>query len=223
MDIKTSPQLIGMLENNSDPWGIKIFDGDQSVHFYSNPQNYKLFNLPSNFNLYSKTDSEIPHPISEYSENFQSHDFKTLKQKKNTISIDIYPYGKDLLLQPYVCEKYPFIIEGKCVGVIFHSRKMELLPFKKFGKISETVTGCNEENFTKKEFEVMFFIAHSFCTKEIAKILGTSYQTINKIIQVIYEKLDISFRSQLIEYCINKNIHNKIPVSFIKPCSYLLD
>ncbi|MFV9989280.1 MAG: LuxR C-terminal-related transcriptional regulator [Coxiella endosymbiont of Dermacentor nuttalli] len=226
MDVKISPQLIAMFENNSDPWGIKIFDGNQSFHFYSNHQNYKLFNLPLTFNLLGKTDSEIPHPISEFSENFQAHDFEILKQKRNITSIDIYPYGKDSLLQPYICEKFPFIIEGKCIGVMFHSRKMELLPFRKFknlGKSIETSDCYIETEFTEKEFEVMFLMTHSFTTKEISKILCLSYHTVNNKLQSIYQKLGINFREQLIEYCINKNIHNKIPMRFLKPRSYLLN
>lgn len=226
MDVKISPQLIAMFENNSDPWGIKIFDGDQSIHFYSNPQNYRLFNLSTNFNLYGKNDSEIPHPTAEFSKNFQAHDFETLKQKRNIISIDIYPYGEDSLLQPYICEKFPFIVDGECVGVMFHSRKMELLPFRKFknfGKIHGTTDCLIETKFTKKELEIMFLVAHSFNPKEISKMLCVSHHTVNNKLQSIYQKLGISFREQLIEYCIHKNIHNKIPMRFLRPRSYLFN
>lgn len=224
MELRISPQLISMFENNEDPWGIKIFKGKQSFYFYSNPANYRLFNLPSKFDFSGKSDSEIPHPISEFAENFQKHDLAIQEIKKNITSIDIYPYGKHSLLQPYICEKFPFFDSGKCVGVIFHSKKMEIFNFREFNRFDKfNKLDCTaREEFTPRELEIIFLTFHSFTAKEVSKTLGISHYTVNNKLQLVHQKLGISFRGQLIEYCIANNIHKKIPPGLLKPRSFLI-
>ncbi|EEQ12599.1 LuxR family transcription regulatory protein [Yersinia frederiksenii ATCC 33641] len=70
--------------------------------------------------------------------------------------------------------------------------------------------------FTKREWEVLFYILHAFSSGEIAKKLHLSSRTINNVIQSIYKKSDVTNKQQVIEYCYEKKIHNYVPQSFFE-------
>ncbi|HDL8232462.1 TPA: helix-turn-helix transcriptional regulator, partial [Yersinia enterocolitica] len=72
------------------------------------------------------------------------------------------------------------------------------------------------ELFSKREWEVLFYILHSFSSIEIAKKLHLSSRTVDNITQKIYKKTGVSSRQQMVDYCYEKKINNYIPQSFFE-------
>ncbi|WP_145590402.1 response regulator transcription factor, partial [Yersinia aleksiciae] len=72
------------------------------------------------------------------------------------------------------------------------------------------------ELFSKREWEVLFYILHSFSSKEIAKKLHLSSRTVCNITQSIYKKAGVTSKRQIIEYCYEKKINNYVPQSFFE-------
>ncbi len=58
---------------------------------------------------------------------------------------------------------------------------------------------------TKREAEVLFWIAKDQCTKEIAKNLGISDRTVKKHLEHIYEKLGVQTRTGAVMYVLEKS------------------
>ncbi|WP_162208283.1 response regulator transcription factor, partial [Yersinia pekkanenii] len=70
--------------------------------------------------------------------------------------------------------------------------------------------------FTKREWEVLFYILHAFSSKDIANKLHLSARTVCNIIQSIYGKVGVTSKKQVIEYCYEKKINNYVPQSFFE-------
>ncbi|HDL8352526.1 TPA: helix-turn-helix transcriptional regulator, partial [Yersinia enterocolitica] len=70
--------------------------------------------------------------------------------------------------------------------------------------------------FSKREWEVLFYILHSFSSMEIATKLHLSSITVYNIIQKIYKKIGISGRQQLVDYGYENKINNYVPQSFFE-------
>ncbi|HHH1526701.1 TPA: response regulator transcription factor, partial [Yersinia enterocolitica] len=70
--------------------------------------------------------------------------------------------------------------------------------------------------FTKREWEVLFYILHSFSSKDIAKKLHLSSRTVSNITQSVYRKSGVSNKRQIVDYCYENKINNYIPQSFFE-------
>ncbi|WP_032912319.1 helix-turn-helix transcriptional regulator, partial [Yersinia frederiksenii] len=114
----------------------------------------------------------------------------------------------------------PLIDEnGISQGVIFHVRPVEDIILTHLNKIkipTSLIFSPPSDLFTKREWEVLFYILHAFSSGEIAKKLHLSSRTINNVIQSIYKKSDVTNKQQVIEYCYEKKIHNYVPQSFFE-------
>ncbi|WP_145529245.1 helix-turn-helix transcriptional regulator, partial [Yersinia alsatica] len=113
---------------------------------------------------------------------------------------------------------YPLIDEeGISQGAIFHVRPVEdiiLIHLNKIKVPTSLIFTPPSDLFTKREWEVLFYILHAFSSGEIAEKLHLSSRTINNVIQSIYRKSGVTSKKQVIEYCYENKTHNYVPQSF---------
>ncbi|WP_145541628.1 helix-turn-helix transcriptional regulator [Yersinia alsatica] len=209
--------LIRFWENSSDPWGIR---DNQSRFIYSNKENNKLMGLSDKYNVEGCLDGELPTLISEFQAEFQAHDRKVELSQDRITSAEIHKWYRRSYFQPKFCDKYPLIDEnGISQGVIFHVRPVEDIILTRLNKIkvpTSLMFTPPSDLFTKREWEVLFYILHAFSSGEIAKRLQLSLGTVNNVIQKIYSKAGVTNRRQAVEYCYENKIDNYVPQSFFE-------
>ncbi|MGN1970649.1 helix-turn-helix transcriptional regulator, partial [Yersinia enterocolitica] len=190
--------LIRFWENSSEPWGVK---DNQSRYVYANNRLHRLLALPDKFNMEGRTDGELPTPIAEFELEFQEHDCKVKLLQDRITSVEIHAWDGRSYYQPYFVDKYPLMDEnGISQGVICHGRPVEDIILTHLNKIkvpTSLILTPPSDLFTKREWEVLFYILHSFSSMEVATKLHLSSRTIDNITQKIYKKIGISGRQQL--------------------------
>ncbi|MET1391435.1 helix-turn-helix transcriptional regulator [Yersinia enterocolitica] len=209
--------LIRFWENSSEPWGVK---DNQSRYVYANNRLHRLLALPDKFNMEGRTDVELPTPIAEFELEFQEHDCKVKLLQDRITSVEIHAWDGRSYYQPYFVDKYPLMDEnGISQGVICHGRPVEDIILTHINKIkvpTSLILTPPSDLFTKREWEVLFYILHSFSSMEVATKLHLSSRTIDNITQKIYKKIGISGRQQLVDYCYENKINNYVPQSFFE-------
>ncbi|AKP33718.1 helix-turn-helix transcriptional regulator [Yersinia aleksiciae] len=209
--------LIRFWEHSSEPWGIK---DNQSIFVYANRRVNKLLNLSDNYSIEGLLDGEIPTPAAEFQAEFQRHDRRVELLQERVTSVDIQLYDGNSYFTPYFCDKYPLIDEhGVSQGIIFHDRPVTDLMLTRLSKIKIPTTLIftpPSDFFTKREWEVLFYLLHAFSSPEIAKKLFLSTRTICNITQSIYKKAGVTSKRQIIEYCYENKINNYVPQSFFE-------
>ncbi|HDL7825574.1 TPA: PAS domain-containing protein [Yersinia enterocolitica] len=209
--------LIRFWEHSSDPWGAR---DNQSRFIYSNDRHHKLLGLSDKYNLEGRLDSELPSPTAAFQMEFQAHDRKVELSQERITSVEIHEWDGLSYLKPNFCDKYPLIDEsGVSQGIIFHVRPVEDIILSRLTKIkvptSLTFTPPSKF-FTKREWEILFYILHSFSSKDIAKKLHLSSRTVSNIIQSVYRKAGVSNKRQIVDYCYENKINNYVPQSFFE-------
>ncbi|WP_145483984.1 helix-turn-helix transcriptional regulator [Yersinia rohdei] len=209
--------LIPFWENSSEAWGVK---DNKSTFIYANDRFGTLLGLPDKFNVEGRLDGDLPAPTAEFQSEFQEHDRQALLSKERATTIEIHAFEKRTYFQPYFCDKYPLIDKnGVSQGLIFHARQVEDIILTQLNKIkvpTSLIFTPPSESFTKREWEVLFYVLHSFSSSEIAKKLHLSSRTVSNIIQKIYDKAGVTSKRQIIEYCYEKKINNYVPQSFFE-------
>ncbi|ADZ40536.1 TPA: helix-turn-helix transcriptional regulator [Yersinia enterocolitica] len=209
--------LIRFWENSSEPWGVK---DNQSRYVYANNRLHRLLALPDKFNMEGRTDGELPTPIAEFELEFQEHDCKVKLLQDRITSVEIHAWDGRSYYQPYFVDKYPLMDEnGISQGVICHGRPVEDIILTHLNKIkvpTSLILTPPSDLFSKRDWEVLFYILHSFSSMEVATKLHLSSRTIDNITQKIYKKIGISGRQQLVDYCYENKINNYVPQSFFE-------
>ncbi|CBY25254.1 helix-turn-helix transcriptional regulator [Yersinia enterocolitica] len=209
--------LIRFWENSSEPWGVK---DNQSRYVYANNRLHRLLALPDKFNMEGRTDVELPTPIAEFELEFQEHDCKVKLLQDRITSVEIHAWDGRSYYQPYFVDKYPLMDEnGISQGVICHGRPVEDIILTHINKIkvpTSLILTPPSDLFSKRDWEVLFYILHSFSSMEVATKLHLSSRTIDNITQKIYKKIGISGRQQLVDYCYENKINNYVPQSFFE-------
>ncbi|MFM1242277.1 helix-turn-helix transcriptional regulator [Yersinia enterocolitica] len=209
--------LIRFWENSSEPWGVK---DNQSRYVYANNRLHRLLALPDKFNMEGRTDVELPTPIAEFELEFQEHDCKVKLLQDRITSVEIHTWDGRSYYQPYFVDKYPLMDEnGISQGVICHGRPVEDIILTHINKIkvpTSLILTPPSDLFSKRDWEVLFYILHSFSSMEVATKLHLSSRTIDNITQKIYKKIGISGRQQLVDYCYENKINNYVPQSFFE-------
>ncbi len=209
--------LIRFWENSSEPWGVK---DNQSRYVYANNRLHRLLALPDKFNMEGRTDVELPTPIAEFELEFQEHDCKVKLLQDRITSVEIHAWDGRSYYQPYFVDKYPLMDEnGISQGVICHGRPVEDIILTHINKIkvpTSLILTPPSDLFTKREWEVLFYILHSFSSKDIAKKLHLSSRTVSNITQSVYRKSGVSNKRQIVDYCYENKINNYIPQSFFE-------
>ncbi|HGS4168552.1 TPA: helix-turn-helix transcriptional regulator [Yersinia enterocolitica] len=209
--------LIRFWENSSEPWGVK---DNQSRYVYANNRLHRLLALPDKFNMEGRTDGELPTPIAEFELEFQEYDCKVKLLQDRITSVEIHAWDGRSYYQPYFVDKYPLMDEnGISQGVICHGRPVEDIILTHLNKIkvpTSLILTPPSDLFSKRDWEVLFYILHSFSSMEVATKLHLSSRTIDNITQKIYKKIGISGRQQLVDYCYENKINNYVPQSFFE-------
>lgn len=209
--------LIRFWECSSEPWGVK---DNQSRYVYANNRLHRLLALPDEFSMEGRTDGELPNPIAEFELYFQEHDRKVKLSQDRITSVEIHAWDGNSYYQPYFFDKYPLIDKhGVSQGVICHGRPVEDVMLTYLNKIKLPVSLIltpPSDLFSKREWEVLFYVLHSFSSMEIAKKLHLSSMTIDNITQKIYKKAVVSRQRQIVDYCYENKINNYVPQSFFE-------
>ncbi|HIF7278303.1 TPA: helix-turn-helix transcriptional regulator [Yersinia enterocolitica] len=209
--------LIRFWGNSSEPWGVK---DNQSRYVYANNRLHRLLALPDKFNMEGRTDGELPTPISEFQPEYQEHDRKVKLLQDRITSVEIHAWDGRSYYQPYFVDKYPLMDEnGVSQGVICHGRPVEDVVLTYLNKIKipiSLILTPPSDLFSKREWEVLFYILHSFSSTEIAKKLYLSSRKVDNITQKIYKKAVVSRRQQMVDYCYENKIINYVPQSFFE-------
>lgn len=208
--------LISYMESSNDYWYMK--DND-SRYVYINGCAMHYASLPKNFNFEGKLDSECPAYWSDFADILQAFDKKVIDTKQPIPTLFNLMYdGKEKLIQSFVGEVTPLIINGKSAGVIGRGKKLEIYSMHHlaYNQCADVVSfGNPSELFSDREFDVVFYAIQSLSTKEIARRLNLSPNTVKKHLQTVYEKIGISFLNQLIEYCRSKGYDKYAPSRFL--------
>ncbi|MGT3282070.1 helix-turn-helix transcriptional regulator [Yersinia enterocolitica] len=209
--------LIRFWERSSEPWGIR---DNQSRFIYSNDRHHKLLGLSDKYNLEGRLDSELPSPTAAFQMEFQAHDRKVELSQERITSLEIHEWDGLSYLKPNFCDKYPLIDDnGVSQGIIFHVRPVTDIILTRLNKIdipTSLLFTPPSDLFTKREWEVLFYILHSFSSKDIARKIHLSPRSISNIIQNIYRKAGVSSKRQIVDYCYENKINNYIPQSFFE-------
>ncbi len=209
--------LIRFWERSSEPWEVR---DNQSRFIYSNDRHHKLLGLSDKYNLEGRLDSELPSPTAAFQMEFQAHDRKVELSQERITSLEIHEWDGLSYLKPNFCDKYPLIDDnGVSQGIIFHVRPVTDIILTRLNKIdipTSLLFTPPSELFTKREWEVLFYVLHSFSSKEIAKKLHLSPRSVCNIIQSIYSKAGVTSKKQVIDYCYEKKINNYVPQSFFE-------
>ncbi|WP_053012116.1 helix-turn-helix transcriptional regulator [Yersinia intermedia] len=209
--------LIRFWEHSSEPWGVK---DNQSRFIYANNRFNKLLALPDNYCVEGRSDGELPTPISDFEVEFQEHDRKVELLQDRITAVEIHEWDGLSYFKPNFCDKYPLIdSDGISQGVIFHVRPVHDMLLTNLGKIkvpTSLIFTPPSELFTKREWEVLFYILHAFSSKEIAKKIHLSPRSVCNITQNIYRKVGVTSKKQVVEYCYENKINNYVPQSFFE-------
>ncbi|CNI45254.1 helix-turn-helix transcriptional regulator [Yersinia pekkanenii] len=214
---KSLEVLIRFWEKSSEPWGAR---DNKSKFIYANSSYHKLLALPHKYSLEGRFDGEVPSPTAEFQDAWQEHDRKVELLQDRVTNIEIHAWNGCSYFQPYFSEKYPLIDEnGVSQGVIFHGRPVTEIILTHLNKIkvpTSLIFTPPSVLFTKREWEVLFYILHAFSSKDIANKLHLSARTVCNITQRIYGKVGVTSKKQVIEYCYEKKINNYVPQSFFE-------
>jgi DNA-binding CsgD family transcriptional regulator len=209
--------LIRFWEHSSESWEIK---DNQSRYVYVNNRFNKLLNLPDSYNVEGRSDGELPAPTAAFAEEFQRQDRQVELLQNRTTAVDIQLYHGLSYCTPYLCDRYPLIDEnGVSQGIICHVRQMNDIMLTRLNNIKSPTTLVftpPSEVFTKREWEVLFYILHNFSNSEIAKKINLSPRSICNLTQNIYRKAGVTSKPQIIEYCYENNLNNYVPQSFFE-------
>ncbi|CNL64784.1 LuxR family transcription regulatory protein [Yersinia aldovae] len=209
--------LIRFWARSSEPWGAK---DNKSRFIYANNRYHKLLALPDKFSVEGRLDGELPASTSDFQSEFQQHDRKVELLQDRVTSVEIHAFEGNAYFQPWFFDKYPLIDEnGISIGTIFHGRAVNNMTLTYLNRIKTStslVFTPPSDLFSNREWEVLFYILHSFSSKDIAKKLGLSTRTACNITQAIYNKVGVSSKRQIIDYCYEQKINNYIPQSFFE-------
>ena len=209
--------MIRFWEHSSEPWMVR---DNQSRVIYANPRNRKFLGLPDQYDLEGRLDGEMPTPAAEFQDEFQRQDRQVELLQDGITMVGIHLVDGKSYLTPFFYDKYPLIDEnGISQGVICHVRPVHYLMLTHLNKIkipTSLMFTPPSELFTKREWEVLFYILHSYSSKDIARKLHLSPRTVSNIIQNIYRIVGVSNRQQIVDYCYENKINNYVPQSFFE-------
>lgn len=211
--------LIHFFSQSNEPWGIK---DDKSTFIYANQRHHNFLGVPAGFDFEGRYDHDVPTSIAEFANEFRAHDRKVIASRERVTALEIHPFESKDYLQPWYIEKFPlFDVTGVCRGTIFHGRPVENVILTRLNKIkipTSLVFTPPSKVFTEREWEIVFYLLQTYTVKEIANCLGLSQRTVGNYVQSMYQKIGVSNKRGLLEYCHDNNINNYIPQSFFKRC-----
>jgi len=220
---KSFDAFVSYMESSNDFWIIKDHD---SRFVYANEIMIYYSGLPKGFNIEGRLDSECPAPWSEFEDIIQANDKNVMESQKTIPVLNTFTYGgREKIVQPFMLEVTPLIKEGKSIGIVGRGKKLDIYSMYHFVENnihpSSLTFGNPTDQFTDREFDIVFFAMQSLGEKEISKKLNLSHRTVENRLQEIYHKLKINSLGQLKEYCIKQGYDKYAPTRFINPNPYI--
>lgn len=217
--------FISYMKNSNEYWYIKnhesriIFINDYGLHYSG---------LPKGFNPEGKLDSECPVFWSEVADVIRANDKNVMDSQKTipTLFNAIYG-GREKLIQPFMVEVTPLIEDGKSIGVVRLARKLEMYSMCSSYHLTHGQGQASirqtypTDLFTDREFDVVFYAMQSLSAQDIARRLAVSPTTVREQLQSVFERVDVSTLSQLIEYCRCHGYDNYAPSRFNSTETYI--
>lgn len=141
--------------------------------------------------------------------------------------VNTLPFGRDKEVQSWMFDFYPLPDDDgkKIIGTLCHARPFlscSLSEFVKGETPSPLTFKCPDDNFTLREWEIIFFITNGLTSKEVGRKLGISYRTVNNRLKVIYNKVGASSKKELSVFVNDSSDKKYIPKKFISPSSFEL-
>ncbi|CNI91958.1 helix-turn-helix transcriptional regulator [Yersinia bercovieri] len=209
--------LIRFWDQSAEPWSVK---DNCSRYVYANPRFNQFLYLPDEYCVEGRLDSELPTPIAEFSAEFERQDRQAEKLQDRITSIEIHLLDGCSCYTAYFCDKYPLIDENDIFqGVICHIRPVNNIILTRLNKIkmpTSLVLTSPLEIFSKREWEVLFYLLHNLSSIEIARKLSLSPSEVCDVSESIYKKAGVANNRQVIEYCYENKINNFVPRSFFE-------
>lgn len=150
---------------------------------------------------------------------FKEQEKQTRDQESPLSVINIFPYGSEQIIQPYLFDFFPLFDEDlNCNGAFCYARPYPFfLPLECVDNKLPRPAAVKQPNniFTEREWDIIFFILNRVGNREIAKRLNLSRRTIENQLQIIYKKLEINNSSQLRNFCQVKGLGHYIPSKFL--------
>lgn len=145
-----------------------------------------------------------------------------------------WPFGPEQTLQPYLFDFYPQFecvyehpvnAEFECIGTICHARPFDFASTLECvdGEAPRPATFEPGEQFTPREWEIIFFTLHGLTSKETGRRLGISHRTAENKLQDIYQKTGTHCNRGLAMYCRENGTDHYIPPSLLSPSSHVLN
>ena len=211
--------LIHFFSQSNEPWGIKDLE---SRFIYVNSRHTQVLGISKSFNYEGRYDEELPCSLCEFADEFRQHDRRTEASGDRVTSLEVHPFENKDYLQPWFCEKFPlYDATGACRGTVWHGRPVENVVLARLNQIkipTSLVFTPPSKLFSDREWEIVFYLLQTYTVKEIAGCLGLSQRTVGNYVQSMYEKIGVTNKRGLLEYCHDNNITNYIPQSFFKRC-----
>ncbi|TKI08276.1 helix-turn-helix transcriptional regulator [Martelella alba] len=209
--------LIALMEHSTIPWAIKSND---SRFVYINEPCKDFFNIPAGFDFEGRLDEEFPTPWSEMAPEYQAHDRKAEASKEGAEIITTSYFGRDAILEPWYCPKFPLYNRtGDVIGSIFYGKRFNFLSVCDFFnslKPSVLTLSPPDDTFTEKELDVIFYVLQKLSAKDIALRLCLSHRTVENRLNTIYGKINVNSAKELIEYCHHSGLNCYVPKKLLR-------
>jgi len=178
----------------------------------------------------------------EYAHQFLKNDREVIRDGKNLQTIDVHEFS-DNKIKMFFGERTPLLDKsGKISGVLYQA--IEVYPktllelTTQLGKLNEKIHPENNlgkgyrflikesvDEFSVRELEVLFYLLRGKTAKEMAKILGISFRTVEFHVNSIKNKMQCNTKNAVIEKAINSGLINLIPSSIFQKslsCHHLI-
>ncbi|WP_339051358.1 helix-turn-helix transcriptional regulator [Candidatus Hamiltonella endosymbiont of Tuberolachnus salignus] len=212
-----SKAMISMMEHSNIPWGIK---DNQSKFVYLNKAALDMGNIPAGFDFEGRRDEEFPCPWAEIATEIYAHDRKAEQSKEGVEAIEHSYFGRNAVLEPWLCSKFPFFNdEGQVSGTVCYAKRFSFISICDFfNNLKPSVVTLTPpvDTFTERELNIIFYAFHKLSSKDIAKKLCLSHRAVENRLQRIYEKTGVTSRDGLIEYCHTTGFNHYVPKNLLR-------
>ncbi|WP_213989669.1 helix-turn-helix transcriptional regulator [Sodalis sp. dw_96] len=215
-EVKLSNSMISLLDQFTDPYGIKDLD---SRYVYVNMAAVSLFGLKSPSDVIGKLDIEIKSRLTEIDDlglEFVRQDRKVTDHESKLATLEIHPLAVDY---PYIVNKIPYYNDdNECVGLCLYSKNLEVYSLNDFVKghmPGSLLLNKPDYFFTERNCEIMFFRLQGLTNKETAERINLSPRTVESYMQMLYEKVGVNHFDDFKNFCISRDYHRYLPKRFI--------
>ncbi len=210
-----SHTLISLLDLFKEPYAIR--DGFSRT-VYANEAMLRMYKLRRKEDLEGKLDQEVSSPLVEYDnvpDEWAMQDRYVIKAKERMSFLEVHPRSQD---HPYIMTKLPYYNdEGICAGTLAFINILTTYSLDDFviGDMPTSMLLTKPDDFfTEKECEIMFYRIQGLKSKDVARKLGISENTVCNYMQSLYYKTGAKRLDSFKEFCKRRNYHRYLPKRF---------